>query len=186
MTLVCESGCLRVEFRECRRGFLVALRGRARVPAPGLFEVEVDTLTGVVHASRVWTGMSVGRLWVPDLATTQVEGAVVQGISYALYEDRRVDPATGRLLTSGLETYRIAGVGDAPEITVHFDDVPFDTGSPTPQGGGQQQGTSDQQRGCAYRPARWGGFICGAIMNAITAAASQLAIAKISRDNPRK
>ena len=51
-TLACESGCSRVEFRECdfcvefresRRGFLIALRGRARVPAPGLFEVDVDT-----------------------------------------------------------------------------------------------------------------------------------------------
>jgi xanthine dehydrogenase YagR molybdenum-binding subunit len=69
--------------------------------------------------------MAVGRIKVPQLARTQVEGAVVQGVSYALYEDRRLDPGTGRTLTSDLETYRIAGLGDAPEMEVHFDEQGF-------------------------------------------------------------
>jgi xanthine dehydrogenase YagR molybdenum-binding subunit len=88
-------------------------------------EIEIDTRTGVVRARRSWTGMAVGRIKVPQLARTQVEGAVVQGVSYALYEDRRLDPGTGRTLTSDLETYRIAGLGDAPEMEVHFDEQGF-------------------------------------------------------------
>ena len=47
-------------------------------------------------------------------ARTQVEGAIVQGVSYALYEDRRLDATTGRTLSSDLETYRIAGLADVP------------------------------------------------------------------------
>lgn len=91
-----------------------------------LVEVEVDTRLGITRATRAWAGLAIGRVWSPRLATTQVEGAVIQGISYALYEDRRVDPRDGGLLTAGLETYRIAGLGDAPEIEVHFDDTPWE------------------------------------------------------------
>ena len=42
-------------------------------------------------------------------------------LSYALLEDRRLDPDSGRLLSRNLEDYRIAGLGDAPEIDIHFD-----------------------------------------------------------------
>jgi xanthine dehydrogenase YagR molybdenum-binding subunit len=89
-------------------------------------EVEVDTWTGVVRALRSWAGIAAGRIRTPLLARTQIEGAVVQGVSYALYEDRRLDPATGRALTHDLETYRIAGLGDAPEMEVHFDEEGFE------------------------------------------------------------
>ncbi len=91
-----------------------------------LSEVEVDTRTGVVRATRSWTGINVGRIHVPPIARTQVEGAIVQGVSYALYEDRRLDPGSGRTLTSDLETYRIAGLGDVPEMEVHFDEEGFE------------------------------------------------------------
>jgi xanthine dehydrogenase YagR molybdenum-binding subunit len=89
-------------------------------------EVELDTRTGIVRARRSWTGISAGRIKVPQMARTQVEGAVVQGVSYALYEERRLDPATGRTLTADLETYRIAGLADAPEMDVHFDEGGFE------------------------------------------------------------
>ncbi|MFN7144881.1 MAG: molybdopterin cofactor-binding domain-containing protein, partial [Myxococcota bacterium] len=89
-------------------------------------EVEVDTRTGIVRATRSWTGIAVGKLHVPHLARTQVEGAIVQGVSYALYEDRRLDPGTGRTLSSDLETYRIAGLADVPEMEIHFDEAGFD------------------------------------------------------------
>ena len=91
-----------------------------------LMEVEVDTRLGRVRATRSWTGMGVGKIHVPAMARTQVEGGVVQGVSAALYEERRQDPRTGRVLSAGLETYRIAGVGDVPEMAVHFDELPME------------------------------------------------------------
>jgi xanthine dehydrogenase YagR molybdenum-binding subunit len=51
---------------------------------------------------------------------------VLQGLSYALYEERRLDPSTGRNLSANLEDYRILGISDAPPVTVHFDEEGMD------------------------------------------------------------
>jgi xanthine dehydrogenase YagR molybdenum-binding subunit len=59
------------------------------------------------------------------LARTQIEGGVVQGIGYALYEERRLCPQTGVLLTRDLEHYHLVALGDAPEIDVVFDEKGF-------------------------------------------------------------
>lgn len=83
-------------------------------------EVEVDTRLGVVRPLRVWAGIAVGHIYAERLARSQCEGGVVQGIGYALYEERLVDPVTGTVLTANLDDYRIPGIGDTPEITVHF------------------------------------------------------------------
>lgn len=89
-------------------------------------ELEVDTRLGKSRALRAWTGLNVGRIYVPQLARSQAEGGVIQGISYALYEERRLDPSSGRLISAGLEDYRIMGMGDCPEIAVHFHDEPWE------------------------------------------------------------
>ena len=68
----------------------------------------------------------VGCRFLPELARSQAEGGIIQGLSYALYEERRLDPQHGFLLTGGLEDYRIAGIGDIPEIHIHFVDEGFD------------------------------------------------------------
>ena len=96
--------------------------GRGFTGAVHLTEVEVDTRTGRVRVLRVWAGIAVGRILVPALARSQCEGSVVQGIGYALYERRRLDPHTGTTLTANLEDYRIPQLGDTPEIDVHFDE----------------------------------------------------------------
>lgn len=88
-------------------------------------EVEVDTRLGRVKANRVWIGIAVGRIYQPRLARSQVEGAVLQATSFALYEERRRCPIGGHILTRGLEDYRIAGLGEMPEVTVHFDQDGF-------------------------------------------------------------
>lgn len=66
-----------------------------------------------------------GRIATPDLARSQVEGAIIQGIGYALYESRELDPSSGQVLTIGLEDYRIPGIADTPEIDIHFADPGF-------------------------------------------------------------
>jgi xanthine dehydrogenase YagR molybdenum-binding subunit len=70
--------------------------------------------------------MGVGRIATPDLARSQVEGAVIQGIGYALFETRQLDPLSGQVLTIGLEDYRIPGIADTPEIDIHFADNGFE------------------------------------------------------------
>ncbi len=89
-------------------------------------EVEVDTETGIVRALQLWQGVGVGKIATPLLAKTQVEGAMVQGLGYALYEERRLDPTTGCLLTRGLEDYRLPGIGDIPPCEVVFDEKGFE------------------------------------------------------------
>ncbi|MFT4978012.1 MAG: xanthine dehydrogenase YagR molybdenum-binding subunit [Myxococcota bacterium] len=100
--------------------------GKSLSGAVQVSEVEVDTRLGQVRVTESWIGIGVGKIMVPEMARSQVQGGVVQGISYALYEERRLDPMTGALLTAGLEDYRIAGLGDIPPIHVHFDEEGFE------------------------------------------------------------
>ena len=95
-------------------------------------EVIVDTALGTVRPTRVWSGLGVGTIHSPVLARSQVHGGVIQGLAYALFEERRLDPATGRLLTADLGSYRLAGIADTPQVQVHFVDRPI----PGVRGGG--------------------------------------------------
>jgi xanthine dehydrogenase YagR molybdenum-binding subunit len=89
-----------------------------------VIEVEVDTLLGHVKVINVHTGIAVGK--IAALARSQAAGSVIQGIGYALYEDRQVDPSTGDVLSGGFDDYRIPGIADTPLIDVHFDEGGFD------------------------------------------------------------
>ncbi|MDC0673234.1 molybdopterin-dependent oxidoreductase [Nannocystis radixulma] len=94
--------------------------GRYVAGALQIIEVEVDTRLGRIRVLRSHTGVAAGRIVAPALARSQVLGGVIQGIGYALYEERRLDPRSGTLLTAGLEDYRITGIGDIGELDVHF------------------------------------------------------------------
>ncbi|MGY8680495.1 molybdopterin-dependent oxidoreductase [Bradyrhizobium sp. UFLA05-153] len=91
-----------------------------------VIEVEVDAWLGHVRVLKVHTGIAVGKIAAPPLAHSQACGAVIQGLGYALYEAREVDPLSGDVLTAGMEDYRIPGIADTPEIDVHFDEAGFD------------------------------------------------------------
>jgi xanthine dehydrogenase YagR molybdenum-binding subunit len=86
-------------------------------------EVEVDTDSGVVRVLRVLALQDCGRVVDKLTAESQVIGAVIGGISWALFEDRIFDPKTGRLLHGDLEGYRIAGPRDVPDIEAVMTDV---------------------------------------------------------------
>jgi xanthine dehydrogenase YagR molybdenum-binding subunit len=106
-------------------GLLLARTSQAAVM---LAQVTVDTRFGRVEVDEVWMGIGAGKMLVPPLAQSQVEGAIIQGIGYALYEERRLCPKTGKQLTLNLEDYRIPGIGDVPPIHVHFDETPIHNG----------------------------------------------------------
>jgi xanthine dehydrogenase YagR molybdenum-binding subunit len=91
-----------------------------------VIEVEVDTWLGHVRVLNVATGIAVGKIAAPALARSQAAGSVIQGLGYALYEAREVDPRTGDILTIGMEDYRIPGIADTPPIDVHFDEAGYD------------------------------------------------------------
>jgi xanthine dehydrogenase YagR molybdenum-binding subunit len=94
--------------------------GRGFTGAVHLTEVEVDTRLGKVKPLRVWGGFAVGKIISPVLARSQCYGGVIQGLGYALYEQRHIDAKTGYLLSVNLEDYRIPGIGDVPEIELFF------------------------------------------------------------------
>jgi len=94
--------------------------GRGMTGAVHVSEVEVDIRLGKVRVNRVWAVISAGRIYNERLARSQCEGSVIQGIGFALYEQRQADPASGIVLTDNLEDYRIPVIGDVPEIEVHF------------------------------------------------------------------
>ena len=50
-----------------------------------------------------------GRPINPKLTESQIYGGVIQGLSYALYEERHLDPASGLQLNANIDQYKIVG-----------------------------------------------------------------------------
>ena len=81
-------------------------------------EVAVDTETGIVRVERVVAVQDCGRPMNPLLIESQVQGGVLMGLSYALFEDRILDQSTGRMVNPNLEQYKLAGPYETPTIEV--------------------------------------------------------------------
>lgn len=79
-------------------------------------EVVVDIETGIVRVEKVVAvhdcGLPVWRSGVES----QIRGGILQGISYALFEERYIDRRSGRFLNPNLDFYKILGSKDVPEI----------------------------------------------------------------------
>jgi len=83
-------------------------------------EVEVDTETGVVRIVRIVAVHDAGRIVNPTLAESQLEGGIIQGLGFALFEERRLDARFGLPLNVGLHDYKIPTHADMPVIDGHF------------------------------------------------------------------
>jgi len=86
----------------------------------GMAEVEVDTETGIVKVRKMVTVQDCGLVIDPKLAESSCFGAMVMGISYALFEEKVMDQTTGRMLNPNMQFYRLAGLNDIPELVVHM------------------------------------------------------------------
>jgi xanthine dehydrogenase YagR molybdenum-binding subunit len=83
-------------------------------------DVSVDTETGIVKVNKIVCAQDCGLIINMKLAESQCYGAMIMGVSYALYEERILDQATGRMLNANMEFYRLAGSGDIGELVVHM------------------------------------------------------------------
>ncbi len=87
-------------------------------------EVDVDTDTGFVKIKKI-TCIQDGGLIVSKLtAESQVNGGIIMGIGYALYEERIMDRQSGVVLNPNFETYKLPGLADVPDIDVVLLDMP--------------------------------------------------------------
>lgn len=76
-------------------------------------EVIVDEATGNVAVGRYVAAHDIGRMVNPIGVRGQIEGGVVQGIGYALYEEVVTD-STGRTVNDSFVDYRMPTAGDIP------------------------------------------------------------------------
>jgi xanthine dehydrogenase YagR molybdenum-binding subunit len=84
-------------------------------------DVSVDTETGVVKMNKYVAVTDCGMIINPRLAESQIFGAIIMGISTALFEERVMDGPTGKTLNPDMEFYKLAGIGDIGNIVVHLD-----------------------------------------------------------------
>ncbi len=75
-------------------------------------EVEVDEVTGEVAVLQVWSAHDVGKALNPAAVEGQIEGAVVQGLGYALIEALAFED--GAMVNGTLMDYKVPGAVDAP------------------------------------------------------------------------
>ena len=81
-------------------------------------EVAVDTETGRIHVKRILAVHDCGRPMNPSQTMSQINGGIIQGISYTLFEHRLLDPNYGLMVNSNLDKYKIAGSYEVPQIEV--------------------------------------------------------------------
>jgi CO/xanthine dehydrogenase Mo-binding subunit len=133
-------------------------------------EVQVDEETGEVKLTTFTTAHDVGTILNPIAHQGQIEGAVMQGIGYALMEELQYDE--GRVSTLSFGEYKIPTMRDIPELRTIL--VKSDSGGPTPYGG---KSIGEQPIG-AVAPA-----IVNAVLDAVGVSITDLPITaeKVSR-----
>lgn len=83
-------------------------------------EVSVDTETGFVKVDRVVAAHSCGRPLNIAQIESQVHGGVIQGVSYALYEDRIMDKETGHQVNANFDQYKMPYSFEIPKIEIEM------------------------------------------------------------------
>jgi xanthine dehydrogenase YagR molybdenum-binding subunit len=106
----------------------IAARGNNPGPKPDLTnsgvggvqmaEVSVDTETGIVKVEKMVAVQDMGLVINEKTAESQILGALIMGISYSLFEEKVMDPVTGRMLNPNMEFYRLAGLSDIRNLVV--------------------------------------------------------------------
>ncbi|MFT5131964.1 MAG: isoquinoline 1-oxidoreductase beta subunit [Gammaproteobacteria bacterium] len=93
--------------------------------------VHVETSADEIKVHRVDCAVDCGLVLNPDIATAQMEGAVVMGLSLSLRED--VTFKNGAVVNSNFHDYPVLRHNEMPEVHVHFvetDEGPTGLGEP--------------------------------------------------------
>ncbi len=77
--------------------------------------VDIDTETGEIKCRKYVAGTDCGRAINPTLAEGQTEGALLNGLSYALVEEYIFDEK-GKMLNPNFKNYKIYRTSDLPEV----------------------------------------------------------------------
>jgi CO/xanthine dehydrogenase Mo-binding subunit len=75
-------------------------------------EIEVDRETGVVKLVRVASAHDVGKAINPMALTSQIQGGIMMGLGYALWEELLFED--GRIINASFADYKIATDRDVP------------------------------------------------------------------------
>jgi len=78
--------------------------------------VEVNTLTGFTKVLKFFLSPESGKMINPQSYAGQCEGAIVQGLGFALSEETLID--NGIVKTTNFTTYIIPTIADIPEIQI--------------------------------------------------------------------
>jgi len=83
-------------------------------------EVAVDRETGVVRMKKFVAVQDIGLIINRKTAASQIYGAAIMGIAYALFEERIMDAQTGAFVNAEIADYKLPRLGDVGEIVVEF------------------------------------------------------------------
>jgi xanthine dehydrogenase YagR molybdenum-binding subunit len=100
--------------------------GLSTKPAYGVqfAEVDVDTETGLVTVKKIVAVHDCGLIVNKITTESQINGGIIMGMGYALYEERVMDDLSGVVLNPNFETYKVSGISDVPEIDVTLINMP--------------------------------------------------------------
>ncbi len=87
-------------------------------------EVEVDVETGRIKPVKVVAVQDFGLCINRITSLSQINGAIIMGLSWALSEDRTLDPNTGTMVNPNMENYKLAGTMEMPEFDIVIDEQP--------------------------------------------------------------
>lgn len=87
-------------------------------------EAAVDTETGLITLTKVLGVHDCGLIINQNTLESQINGGIIMGMGYALYEERVMDDLSGVLLNPNFETYKMPGIADVPEIEIVLINMP--------------------------------------------------------------
>jgi xanthine dehydrogenase YagR molybdenum-binding subunit len=78
----------------------------------------VDIETGITRVKRIVCVQDCGLVLDKLTAESQINGGIVMGINFALFEDRILDRNTGQMVNPNMEWYLLGGPSDVPQIDI--------------------------------------------------------------------
>jgi xanthine dehydrogenase YagR molybdenum-binding subunit len=81
-----------------------------------MVDLSVDTETGLVRIHKFVCVQDCGLIIDELTARSQVLGALIMGIAYAVSEERIMDNKTGRYINADLKNYKLPRIGDIGEL----------------------------------------------------------------------